>query len=208
MSQSDPFQELVDNLRQVLIPAPPPTLPTTSASTIATSLPMIASAMARQAPFSGVVEEFQTAFFYNVRLPLKCNPISTPQKKIVFFISLLSGKALQWAETIWAQAGNVTQSFANFIAHFSGVFGCPSGDSSVSDQLYHLQQCSLPIKVYALRFRNLAAASGWNERSLVTSYRQGLEPRLHLQLAGYDDTCALENLIKLFPLFHTHAVLL
>ncbi len=68
-----------------------------------------------------------------------------------------------------------------------GVFGCPSGDSSISDQLYHLQQWSLPIKEYALRFRTLAAASGWNERSLVTSYRQGLEPRLHLQMSGYDE---------------------
>jgi len=34
-------------------------------------------------------------------------------------------------------------------------------------------------------------------RSLLTTYRQGLEPRLRLQLACYDDSRSLENLIQL-----------
>ncbi len=103
---------------------------------------------------------------------------------------------LQWAETIWAQAGNITQSFDNFVSHFREVFGWPHGDLTASDQLYHLRQGSQPIKEYALRFRTLAAASGWNERSLITTYRQGLEPRLRLQMASYDDNLGLETMIQ------------
>ncbi len=121
---------------------------------------------------------------------------STERSNVLFIISLLSGKALQWAETIWAQSSNIIQSFDNFVAHFREVFGRPYGDPSASDQLYHLRQGSLPIKEYALRFRTLAAASGWNEQSLLTTYRQGLEPRLRLQVAGYDDKRGLENLIQ------------
>ncbi len=100
------------------------------------------------------------------------------------------------AETIWTQAGNITQSFDNFVSHFREVFGRPHGDPTASDQLYHLRQGSQPIKEYALRFRTLADASGWNKRSLITTYRQGLEPRLCLQMASYDDNLGLETMIQ------------
>ncbi len=198
MSRSDPFQELVDNPRRVLTAPPPPAQATTSVSTIASpSLSLIASPMARPVPFSGVVEE-NNVFLLQCSLYIENQPhlYTTERSKVSFLISLLSGKALQWAETIWAQAGNITQSFNNFVSHFREVFGWPHGDPTTSDQLYHLRQGSQPIKEYALRFRTLAAASGWNECSLITTYRQGLEPRLHLQMASYDDNLGLETMIQ------------
>ncbi len=58
MSRLDPFQEVVDNLRRVLMPATSSITSTTSASTITNSSPtMIASPMAKPTPFSGVAEE-------------------------------------------------------------------------------------------------------------------------------------------------------
>ncbi len=116
---------------------------------------------------------------------------TTDSAKIAFLISLLMGRALQWAETIWSQAGTVTLSFDNFIAHFREVFGRPAGDTSVSEQLYHLRQ---GVNDYALKFRTLAAASGWNECLLLTTYWQGLEPRVRLQLTAYDNSYGLECL--------------
>jgi hypothetical protein len=53
------------------------------------------------------------------------------------------------------------------------------------------------IHQYALKFRTLAAASGWNEPSLITAFRQGLNPHLKYQLAAYDDTYGLEKFIQL-----------
>ncbi len=55
----------------------------------------------------------------------------------------------------------------------------------------------MPINDYALKFRTLTAASGWNERSLLTTYRQGLEPRVWLQLSAYDDSYGFERFIQL-----------
>ncbi len=95
-----------------------------------------------------------------------------------------------------SQSGPVTQSFNSFITHFREVFGQSFGDPSISDQLYQFRQGTRSINEYALQFRTLAAASGWNERALLTTYRQGLEPRLRLQLASYDDSCGLENFIQ------------
>ncbi len=200
MSRPDPFQELVDNLRRVLTatPTPPPAPATTSLSTIASpSSLLISSPMARPAPFSGVAEECN-GFLLQCSLYIEMQPhfYTTEISKVSFLISLLSGKALQWAETIWAQAGNITQSFDNFVPHFREVFGRPHGDPTASDQLKHLRQGSQPIKEYALRFRTLEAASGWNERSMVTTYRQELEHRLRLQMASYDDNLGLETMIQ------------
>ncbi len=53
----------------------------------------------------------------------------------------------------------------------------------------------MPIHQYSLKFRTLAAASGWNEPSLLTAFRQGLNSRLRLHLAAYDDTYGLEKYI-------------
>ncbi len=187
----------MDSLRRVLRPAPPPTPPITSVTT--TSSPtMVSSPMAKPAPFSGVAKECN-GFLLQCSLALEMQPhlYPTERSKIAFMISLLSGRVLQWAETIWTQSGNVTQSFNQFIIHFREVFGRSTGDSTISDQLYHLRQGSRSISEYALHFRTLAAASGWNERSLITTYRQGLEPRLRLQLATYDDSGGLEHLIQL-----------
>ncbi len=79
---------------------------------------------------------------------------------------------------MWKQNGPVTQSLNAFTTHFREVFGRPVGDASVGEQLYHLKQGKTSVQDYALRFCTLAASSGWNERSLLTTYRQGLEPSL------------------------------
>ncbi len=99
MSQSDPFQELVGNLRCVLTAPPPPAQATTSVSTIASpSPPLIASPMARPAPFSGVAEECN-GFLLQCSLYIENQPhlYTTERSKVSFLISLLSGKALQWS---------------------------------------------------------------------------------------------------------------
>ncbi len=200
MSQPDPFQELVDNLRRVLLtPTTAPVPPVTNITNTTSSSPtVITSPMAKPAPFTGVAEECNR-FLLQCLLALEMQPhlYTTDRAKIAFIISLLTGQALPWAETIWSQSSTVKQSVNSFIEHFREVFGLPAGDSSVGEQLYHLRQGSLSITDYALKFRTLAAASGWNEHSLLTTYRQGLEPRVRLQLSAYDDFYGLEKCIQL-----------
>lgn len=81
--------------------------------------------------------------------------------------------------------------------HFWEVFGTTEGDSTIGEQLYNLKQGKMTIHQYSLQFRTLAAASGWNEASLLTAFRQGLEPKRRLQLAVYDDSYDLERFIQL-----------
>ncbi|XP_016362340.1 protein LDOC1L-like isoform X2 [Sinocyclocheilus anshuiensis] len=104
MSAPDPFQEIVDALKQILTPAivTPPVMPVTNA---ASSTTVLTGPMARPAPFSGSAEECN-GFLLQCSLALEMQPplYATESAKIAFIISLLTGRALQWAETIWSQA--------------------------------------------------------------------------------------------------------
>ncbi|KAI2665792.1 Transposon Tf2-9 polyprotein [Labeo rohita] len=201
MSTDDPFQELVDSLRRVLLrPAAtisPPTAGESSPSPSTSSPPVPSSPMARPAPYSGRAEECN-GFLLQCSLIFTMQPMQYPadQSKITFITSLLSGSALQWAGTLWLQAGPATQSIQTFIAHFKEVFGQSNTAISAGEQLYHLKQGTMSIHENSLKFRTLAVANGWNERSLLTTYRLGLEPKLRLLLAAHDDHLGLEKFIQ------------
>ncbi len=194
----------MNSLKRVLLhPSSPPVCPAPAhplpSKMPSSSSPIVfASPMARPAPFTDSAEECN-GFLLQCTLTIDLHPqmFPTDQSKIAFLITSLTGPALQWAETILNQAGPATQTFSHFLAHFREVFGSSPGDSSVGEQLFQLRQGTMPIHQYSLKFRTLAAASGWNEPSLLTAFRQGLNSRLRLQLAAYDDTYGLEKFIQL-----------
>ncbi|KAK3550599.1 hypothetical protein QTP70_000681 [Hemibagrus guttatus] len=90
-----------------------------------------------------------------------------------------------------------------FTKHFREVFGRPEWDSLLGERLCRLKQGNMSVAEYALQFRTLAAASGWNEQALITTYRQGLDPRVRLHLAAYEDSMGLKKFIQLSIRFVT-----
>ncbi|KAK3556341.1 hypothetical protein QTP70_007096 [Hemibagrus guttatus] len=201
-SPPDPLRDLVETLRQALavLPAPAPTSPAaTSANTVtASSAPLYVSPMAQPVPYSGSAEDCN-GFILQCSLVLEMHPhlYPTERSKVAFVISQLCGRALLWAESLWSQNSPVTQSYAGFVDYFKEVFGKPSWDSSVGEELCRLQQGKLMVPEYALQFQTLAAKSGWNEQALLAAYRQGLNPQVRLHLAAYEDATGLERLIQL-----------
>ncbi len=130
MSDPDPFQVIVDNLRRILTSttaANSVTTTTTATTSSSSPAPVIASPMAKPAPYSGRAEECN-GFLLQCSLALEMQPQLYPTDiaKIAFVISLLTGRALQWAETIWTQASGVSRSFDNFrsIRNFRRKFLC------------------------------------------------------------------------------------
>ncbi|KAK3516460.1 hypothetical protein QTP70_014791 [Hemibagrus guttatus] len=171
----------------------------TSADTVtASSVPLCSSPMAQPAPYSGSVEDCN-GFLLQCSLVLEMQPhlYPTERSKVAFVITQLRGQALLWAESLWSQDSPVTQSYAGFIEHFKEVFGKPSWDSLVGEELCKLRQGKLMVTEYAIQFRTLAAKSGWNEQGLLAAYRQGLSPQVRLHLAAHEDAIGLERLIQL-----------
>uniref|UniRef100_A0A673N998 DUF4939 domain-containing protein n=1 Tax=Sinocyclocheilus rhinocerous TaxID=307959 RepID=A0A673N998_9TELE len=113
-------------------------------------------------------------FLLQVALFIEMQPqkFSTERTKVAFLISLLSSRALMWVKAIWNANSLLINSYEAFTNHFKEVFCSATDVLSVSDQLLQL---------------------GWNEAALLSAYRQGLDPRLHAQMAISDDNVGLEN---------------
>jgi len=206
MRTPDPIQYLVDALRRTFTGTSTATTPaSTSAFTAASpSPPAVASPMAKPAPFSGLAEDCN-GFLLQCSLVLEMQPHLYPddRSKVAFIISQLHGKALRWAEPLWNLNNPAVSSLSSFTTHFKEVFGKPAWDSSIGERLCKLKQGSLTVSDYALQFRTLAAASGWNEQAMITTYRQGLDPHVRLHLAAYEDSIGLEKFIQLSIRFAT-----
>lgn len=155
------------------------------------------SPMAWSATFSGAAEDcsgflLQCSLYFESQAHL----FSTECARVVLIISLLSGRALQWAQSLCESNAPVKATINDFFSHFREVFGQNTADLSVHDQLFSLHQGEETVNMYALRFRTLAAASGWNEMALITAFRQGLNPQVKQLMVVYDDSVGLENLIQ------------
>ena len=179
--QNDPIQELVQELRRTLTPAR-----------------MASSPLVNPTPYSGTPEQCK-GFLLQCSLALEMQPARFPteRSRMAYIVSLLTGRALQWAEGVWSHGGPMMDTLDSFLAHFTEVFGIPEGDSLNQAKLHAIRQGKSSVTDYALQFRTLAAASGWNEAALLTTFRQGLEPSLRLQLSAYDDAIGLDRFIQL-----------
>ncbi|KAK3524746.1 hypothetical protein QTP86_002194 [Hemibagrus guttatus] len=134
----------------------------TSADTVtASSAPLCSSPMAQPAPYSGSVEDCN-GFLLQCSLVLEMQPhlYPTERSKVAFVITQLRGQALFWAEFLWSQDSPVTQSYAGFVEHFKEVFGKPSWDSLVGEELCKLRQGKLMVT----RIRHPVQDAGCQER--------------------------------------------
>ncbi|KAK3571076.1 hypothetical protein QTP86_001322 [Hemibagrus guttatus] len=63
------------------------------------------------------------------------------------------------------------------------VFEDPAGGKDISIQLMEFRQGSGSAADYAIKFRTLAAQSGWNDAALWAVFRAGLNSALQMELA-------------------------
>ncbi len=105
-------------------------------------------------------------------------------------------RALQWAEALWSSQSKRINSLEDFVEHFRELFSQPTTEVSVHDELFQLRQADSSIHEYTLRFRTLAAGSGWNEVALLSTYRRGLNPALRQQMSIYDDSVGFESFLQ------------
>uniref|UniRef100_A0A3B1K3I8 Retrotransposon gag domain-containing protein n=1 Tax=Astyanax mexicanus TaxID=7994 RepID=A0A3B1K3I8_ASTMX len=99
------------------------------------------------------------------------SPVNVDAARISFFISCLTGKALDWATAIWPSIEGST--YEHFLKEFKLVFDHPHHGQSQGELLVKLRQGNRSVSDFALEFRTLAAGSGWNEPALRVMFRNG-----------------------------------
>ncbi|KAK3530048.1 hypothetical protein QTP86_010336 [Hemibagrus guttatus] len=115
--------------------------------------------------------------------------------KCAFLLSLMTDRALEWASAIWDADPQVKISFAYFAGMIREVFEYSAGGKDISLQLMELRQGSETAADYAIRFRTLAAQSGWNDAALWAVYRAGLNPGLQAELACHTEATSLSQFV-------------
>ncbi|KAK3553613.1 hypothetical protein QTP70_006055 [Hemibagrus guttatus] len=115
--------------------------------------------------------------------------------KCAFLMSLLTDRALEWASAVWDADPQIKASYDYFSGMIKGVFEYPAGGKDISVRLMELRQGSEAAADYAIRFRTLAAQSGWNDAALWAVFRAGLHPALQSELACHEEATTLSQFV-------------
>ncbi|RXN13742.1 Pol poly [Labeo rohita] len=112
-------------------------------------------------------------------------------------MSLLSGRAIDWAAAVWESDARIRGSSEHFLQQLREVFEYPAGGKDISTQLLQLSQGTRTAADYAIEFRTIAAQSGWNDISLKAVFQKSLNADLQTELAcrALVDSGAALNLI-------------
>ncbi len=146
----DNLTKLVQALRVSL--QPPPIKPSASACP-----------MAKPATYSGEVNAcsgflLQCSLYFE----LQNHQFVSDRAKIVFIMSLLSGKALQWVESFWNSRSPLVRSLDDFVDHFRDVFGKSTSAISVHDELFRQWQADMSINT-TTQFDSILSLWAWVE---------------------------------------------
>ncbi|KAK3545159.1 hypothetical protein QTP70_001710 [Hemibagrus guttatus] len=122
---------------------------------------------------------------------------SKGETQCALVMSLLTDRALEWASAVWDADPQIRSSFVYFSGMIREVFEYPAGGQDISIQLMELRQGSDAAADYAIRFRTLAAQSGWNDAALWAVFRAGLKPELQAELACRTEDTTLSQFVAM-----------
>uniref|UniRef100_A0A3B1K9L6 Ty3 transposon capsid-like protein domain-containing protein n=1 Tax=Astyanax mexicanus TaxID=7994 RepID=A0A3B1K9L6_ASTMX len=94
-------------------------------------------------------------FLLQISLFFANSAVGSDSARISFFISRLTGKALEWATAVWPSMERAT--YEHFLKEFKLVFDHPHYGQSQGELLVKLRQENRSVSDYALEFRTLAA---------------------------------------------------
>ncbi|RVE72612.1 hypothetical protein OJAV_G00039140 [Oryzias javanicus] len=117
--------------------------------------------------------------------------------RIAFMISHLAGRARVWAMAEWARNSPLCSSLIAFQEALKNTFDPVSTGRDKARELTVIRQGGDSVCDYAIRFRTLAAESGWNSVALYDVFMKGLALRIQEQLVPLDLPQNLDSLIAL-----------
>ncbi len=123
--------------------------------------------------FSGSISRFRD-FIASVENIFALQPHRYPQDEIKtrFIGTLLIGDALSWFRDLVEQFPERLRNYEVFKYEFKTMFDDPNATRHACDQLSRLSQGSGSVSHYSLKFRRLAAQTGYNEAALRHFFRK------------------------------------
>ncbi|KAL0161331.1 hypothetical protein M9458_045056, partial [Cirrhinus mrigala] len=158
-------------------------------STVSFALPTKFDGTAEQC--KGFIRQVKLYFDYQLER------FESEEKRCAFLMTLLTGRALDWASAVWDADSQFKRSVDYFLQQIQEVFEYPAGGRDISNQIIHARQGNRTAADYAIEFRTLAAQSGWNDVSLKAVFYNSLNSDLQTELACRRENSSFSELVNL-----------
>lgn len=199
-NHSEALQQLAETLRsltvsmarienQVSVLVPPPVEPTASTSSPVPIARLHEPHVLPPERYSGDLGTCR-AFLIQCSLVFEQQPTSYPtdRSRVAYLMSLLTGRALDWASAVWDGDSNITHSYRVFATEMRRVFDHPVRGAEAETRLLCLRQGARSVS---------SAETDWNQGALRAVFKRGLCHRLRDELASRDEPEGLDGMVSL-----------
>lgn len=121
----------------------------------------------------------------------------TEESQVAFVITLLKGKARDWATAVWDARAPFCATFQDFRAEMIKLFDRSAQGDEAAAQLARLSQGRRSVTDYSIQFRTLAAACDWNEAALRARFREGLDDNIQDEIVTHELPQSFDTLVEL-----------
>lgn len=173
------------------VPEPPAPQPSTPAS-----LESLERPLPTPEPFSGEFDKcagFLTQLGLQFRLQRRT--YGSDESKIAFFVQLLRGRALTWAQAVLRSDPEIT--YQDFHSKFKSVFERGTGAAAAAHRLLNLKQGRRSMADYSVEFWMLAEETGWGKPALISTLLNNVCDELKGELLTKELPASLDDVISL-----------
>lgn len=121
---------------------------------------------------------------------------SSDEARVAQIISLLSGRALEWAVATLKKTTSFYSDYQAFVSEFRLVFDHPPTVYNPASRLHTITQGSRSVAEYSIEFRILAAECAWDDSALMSAFHRGLSEPIRDRML-LEEPSSLASLISL-----------
>uniref|UniRef100_A0A9J7XUZ1 CCHC-type domain-containing protein n=1 Tax=Cyprinus carpio carpio TaxID=630221 RepID=A0A9J7XUZ1_CYPCA len=121
----------------------------------------------------------------------------TEESQVAFVITLLKGRAREWATAVWDACAPFCATFQDFRAEMIKLFDRSAQGDEAASQLSRLNQNGRSVTDYSIQFRTLAATCHWNEAALRARFREGLKDEIQDEIVTHELPRDFDSLVEL-----------
>uniref|UniRef100_A0A3B3RW46 DUF4939 domain-containing protein n=1 Tax=Paramormyrops kingsleyae TaxID=1676925 RepID=A0A3B3RW46_9TELE len=119
-----------------------------------------------------------------------------PGAEVRFILSLLTGRAREWATALWADDSPLLNSGREFHRALMEIFNHPAVGRRPGSRLLDCRQGSRSVADFSLEFRTVAANLRWPDDCLQIIFLRALNPDLQDELAHKGEAPCFDDLVQ------------